>query len=531
MSKKVKKPTAATKPKQMTLYFEDTEYVQFEIGGYEGTATIDWGDGSPCETHYLSENYHGSPAWHRYSKKSNYTVIIIGENIFRLNYFEDYLRKLTGFDISKNTTLTGLEIDDSKITGLDVSKNKLLKFLYCRGNELTNLDVSSNTALINLFCNGNQLTSLDVSNNTAIEDLYCSDNNITNLNVCVNTALERLRCSNNALSELDVSHNTALLDLDCSNNNLSALDVSKNTVLGELNCSNNNLSAEALNDLFKTLPKRRKNVFSGYACLDTSGNPGTDLCDVTVAEQKGWRIQKKMTLTVQGSGEVKITIETYGYYPVTVDWGDNTDIESELYYTGRDNFLEFSHTYNDITTATIVITGIDITYLECSGNRIIDINVSNNTQLRSLSCGGNELTSLNTSNNAALTELLCGGNHITSLDTGKNRKLKTITCEGNELTYLDVSKNKALTELFCMSNNFSADALNDLFKTLPKRRKNSSDQEERHIDILDNPGTDLCDVTVAEQKEWKNINSLTLSNLPDEDDFQLFFEGVGMDDV
>jgi hypothetical protein len=50
-----------------------------------------------------------------------------------------------------------------------------------------------------------------------------------------------------------------------------------------LACYNNELSTDALNDLFVTLPV----VKEGTVFFEN--NPGTDTCDITIAENKGWR--------------------------------------------------------------------------------------------------------------------------------------------------------------------------------------------------------------------------------------------------
>jgi Leucine-rich repeat (LRR) protein len=86
---------------------------------------------------------------------------------------------------------------------------------------------------------------------------------------------------------LDVSKNIVLETLYCSENQLTSLDMSKNIVLGTLYCRNNQLTTVALNALFVSLHNNEaylKNIYIG-------NNEGTDLCDRTIAENKGWTIQ------------------------------------------------------------------------------------------------------------------------------------------------------------------------------------------------------------------------------------------------
>ena len=213
-----------------------------------------------------------------------------------------YGNSLTSLDVSKNTALNILFCLENKLTSLDVSGATALEHLYCYENRLTNLDVSRNTALISLICNNNQLTSLDVGINTALRSLDCSANILTNLDVSRNKALNYLVCFFNSLTDLDVSKNIALTELYCHFNKLTTLDVSgaialrylycwKNqltdldvsgaTALDTLFCEYNQLTASALNELFKTLPYNR-----GEICIDN--NPGTQDCDRSIAEEKGW---------------------------------------------------------------------------------------------------------------------------------------------------------------------------------------------------------------------------------------------------
>lgn len=120
-------------------------------------------------------------------------------------------------------------------------------------------------------------------------------------------------------------------------------------------------------------------------------------------------------------------------------------------------------------------------YLDCGGNYIASLDVSNNRALKVLSaeycdsltslnvrnckvlkklrCDNfdydtdppyfKQLTSLDISDCVALEELECQNNKLTSLDLSKNTALVGLWCWGNPLTSLDLSKNSALKELGC----------------------------------------------------------------------------------
>ena len=370
-------------------------------------ATIDWGDGSKSETHTLSTDRDAAEAcWHVYPDKSNYTITITGESI---TLFECIEAELTSLDVSSNTALKVLELVNCKITSLDVSKNLLLENLLFLANQLINLDVSKNTALKTLSCIENELTSLDVSNNTVLTWLDCGCNNISTLNVSKNKALTKLYCSRNLLTNLDIS---------------------KNTALTELECNYNDLSEEALNDLMRMLPVLKKvSSENPFECdfnleegkLNIDDNPGTYLCDVSIAENKGWKTPKKMVMTVEGSGEV--IIQMAGYDWMRIEWNDDTGVTCDDL---SDEFSEYAHTYSEDIAHEITITGSNITHLYCSNNRITALDVSKNSELEELGCYNNQITHLDVSKNTELTKLECWANPLTNLDVGNNTKLTII---------------------------------------------------------------------------------------------------------
>jgi len=212
--------------------------------------------------------------------------------------------QLTQLDLSSCTVLTNLDCWNNQLTQLDLSKNPVLTYLDCKGGELTLLDVTGCTALTYLNCDRNQLTLLDMSSCTALTKMLCENNKLTELKLRGCTALMELRCNNNQLNQLDVtgctaltylectsnqlnqldvSKNTALTSLNCNSNQLTQLDVSKNTALTVLECKNNQLSASALNALFESLPNA-----TDVSWISFWGNPGSDSCDQSIYERKGW---------------------------------------------------------------------------------------------------------------------------------------------------------------------------------------------------------------------------------------------------
>jgi hypothetical protein len=102
------------------------------------------------------------------------------------------------------------------------------------------------------------------------------------------------------------------------------------------------------------------------------------------------------------------------------------------------------------------LTGIedftDLNGLSCRGNKIMSLDVSNNSALEVLWCSENQLTSLDLSNNTALVYLNFSYNQLTSLDVSNNSALIIFYCRFNQLTSLDLTNNIDLGYLFFENN-------------------------------------------------------------------------------
>ena len=103
-----------------------------------------------------------------------------------------------------------------------------------------------------------------------------------------------------------------------------------------------------------------------------------------------------------------------------------------------------------------VSQNIALIYLNCEDNQLTSLDLINNTAIIQLKCQNNQLTSLDLSQNSALTTLNCRSNQLTSLDVSQNSALTSLTCRTNQLTSLDVSQNSALTSLGCSSNQLTS---------------------------------------------------------------------------
>ncbi len=127
-----------------------------------------------------------------------------------------------------------------------------------------------------------------------------------------------------------------------------------------------------------------------------------------------------------------VTIPDNNFLSALIDWGVDNNLDGIISADEAEAI-----TFIDVNNKSIA----DMTGIEAFVN------------LERLNCGGNQLTSLDVSNNTALTELVLSHNQLTSLSVSNNAALTVLNLAYNQiLTSLDVSNNTALTKLFLDSN-------------------------------------------------------------------------------
>ena len=209
-----------------------------------------------------------------------------------------YGNELTTIDLSGNTKLSELWIENNKLTKLDLSKNTELDFLRCGGNPFESLDLSKNTKLKTLSIENSKLKTLDLSKNTDLDVLALSDNKFEKLDLSANSKLTTLELKNNGLTELDLSGFPSLTDLDCSKNAITSLNIAPCSKLKNLRCNDNKLTN-----------------------IDLSQNPDVQLlfCQGNKIGNVDISAQKNLIMAFSGDKEEK---KGYVIYTDNVMWGD-----------------------------------------------------------------------------------------------------------------------------------------------------------------------------------------------------------------
>lgn len=128
------------------------------------------------------------------------------------------------------TSLCHLHCNNNMLTSLDVSNNLQLECIECIGTndyKLSSLDLTKNTKLTSLRLNNNNLTDLDVTKNTRLDYLTLSGNPLSSsIDLSQNVWLKTLSLYNCSLPYIDLSKTIRLNHIDLRRNKLTTLDIS-----------------------------------------------------------------------------------------------------------------------------------------------------------------------------------------------------------------------------------------------------------------------------------------------------------------
>ncbi len=143
-----------------------------------------------------------------------------------LDYLAAFTCDVSEVDLSRNTKLKTLDLDNNKIDYLDVSHNTALEVMYCCRNGMGDLILGCNDVMFLLYASENYLIHVDVSDLPALRYLDLDLNLLWDLDVTQNANLEYLDVDYNYLNELNLSKNMALKSLSCIHNGLTELNIS-----------------------------------------------------------------------------------------------------------------------------------------------------------------------------------------------------------------------------------------------------------------------------------------------------------------
>lgn len=198
--------------------------------------------------------------------ENDYTInSLVGiENFINLTQLICSGTELEECDLSKNTKLETICVNNNNLKVLDFSHNPLLEVINCSHNEnLTELNLTNCENLYNIHVHNTALEAIDIPNPekietfmfgytkldinlepfTALTSLGCEGRYIGKLQIPDNMKerLTTLFCNDNQLSEFDLGNYPNLCWFRCDNNNLTELDLAKAPNICDLRCSGNQI--------------------------------------------------------------------------------------------------------------------------------------------------------------------------------------------------------------------------------------------------------------------------------------------------
>ena len=150
-----------------------------------------------------------------------------------------------------------------------------------------------------------------------------------------------------------------------------------------------------------------------------------------------------------------------------------------------------------------------LTHLICPFNKLSSLDLSQNTSLTYLDCSFNKFRSIDLSQNITLSYLDCSGTQILNLNLSPNSALTNLNCSGNLITSLDLSQNPSLTPLNCGGGQIYGNP-NGKLNTLDLRNGNNNNLIS--FDATNNPSLHCISVddSIWSSNNWNNIDNHTI---------------------
>ena len=327
------------------------------------------------------------------------------ENVKSITFYgwdDEIVNDLKGIEFF--TSLTHLWCTWQSFTELDLSKNTMLEELFLQENALTTLKLSAAQSLRVFNVDWCYLSELDLSGYSKLKELTCGANKLHTLKLDGCTALTTLTCNGNHLSELNLSDCAALKKLECQFNNLTSLDLSHCPLLEEVNCYRNRIDDNAT-AMMQNLPSVEHGVL--YFCEDGTSEFHDDqnhckTADIDIARSKGWNVMREdyynrwvNSLSLYPGGDVAIDA---AHFPDDVF----RQYVKSTFDTDNDDILDNDEAYQDIdidvsNMGIADLTGLgyfhSLKTLKCNDNQLTQLDLSFFSYfLKKVECYHNQLS-------------------------------------------------------------------------------------------------------------------------------------------
>jgi hypothetical protein len=154
--------------------------------------------------------------------------------------------------------------------------------------------------------------------------------------------------------------------------------------------------------------------------------------------------------------DLTVYIPDHNFEQALIDLGYDDELDDYVLKLNISGVTSLDVSDENIADLTGIEEFISLASLDCSGNQLTSLDVTQNTALTYLKCSNNQLTTLDVTQNTALTYLFSNHNQFRSLDVTQNTALISLRCYSNRLTSIDVTPNTALTYLYCNNNQLTS---------------------------------------------------------------------------
>ena len=287
---------------------------------------------------------------------------------------------LTGFELTTNVQLTGLNIIGTgvtSVTDLVGIVNTPLEVFNAPNLGLTTLGVIESIASITgLFIQSNAITLIDLTLLINLQQISAYSNSITSVDFSNNPLLHTATLYSNDITSLDFSNNPLLIDAYINGNvNLTSCDISSNTILQKFRGTNLNSFVGALtlnsSSLIQLTASGTFSSLVGYnvAALEifdiTSQNNGLaiDLSNATLLEQfkigGGDSVSSLVLPATLNALTIFQTTNNPTFHLLTVDYTIMTNVTQFILDGCNLTSGQLDTAYIDIDANTSVVGSID----------------------------------------------------------------------------------------------------------------------------------------------------------------------------
>jgi surface protein len=356
---------------------------------------------------------------------------------------------LTGIEAFSN--IVNLDCGQNSLTEVDVSNNTNLKTLWVDNNDLTSIDISGLTQLVDFRCGANGITSLDLSNNTEINVLIVSGNELSEIDVSDLTKLSlQFSCDNNDLTSLDVSNNPLLKRLFIQNNQITSLDLSNNPDLTDVYLVNNDLSSLDMRSGGNTkVTSFNATGNTNLACV-TVDNPGYSSANWTSIPE-GLEFKR----FCDPNEIVNIPDDNFKA-ALLANESINTTNDGEITYGEAvvfDGLINFQNA--GITDLTGLEAFSSVKQLRLSGNNVGSLDLSHHPDLVEISCGNCGLTEIDLSAKPDVYKVDLVNNDISEIDLSGLPALLTLNMVNTSISTIDFTNNPLLLLFWAGGTNLT----------------------------------------------------------------------------